>query len=208
MPKSYKHILKHFKKRDPKIHAVMENLNFDEWIKPYKSTRGENNYFLALCRSIVGQQLSGKAASSIYKRFADSFGRKVINPKNVLGKTDQELRDRGLSWAKVKYIKSLAEHVHSGELNLSKLDKLSDEEIITELTKVKGIGNWTVEMFLIFTLGREDVFSFGDLGLKKGIEKVYKRKDPTIAQMERITKKWMPYRSYGTIALWHSLEQD
>ena len=206
MSKKYNHILLHFKTTDPKIHAVMKTLDFDDWLKPYQA-RSAKGHFQALCREIVGQQLSGKAASSIFKKFTGSFKGKEITPQKILKKTDQELRDTGLSWAKVKYIKSLAENVSSGDLALEKIHKLDDIEVISQLTKVKGIGNWTAEMFLIFTLSREDVFSFGDLGLKKGIEKVYGKKSPTMKQMEKITTKWKPYRSFGTIALWYSLEQ-
>src|SRR3989344_2542633 len=103
----YKHVLLHFKTVDPKIHKVMETLNFDDWLKPYQA-RSAKGHFQALCREIVGQQLSEKAASSIFKKFTDLFRGKKITPQKILKKTDQDLRNVGLSWAKVKYIKDLA----------------------------------------------------------------------------------------------------
>ncbi|KKU30795.1 MAG: HhH-GPD family protein [candidate division WWE3 bacterium GW2011_GWA1_46_21] len=182
----------------------MQNLHFGEWFNPRKAKRG-SDYFMALCREIVGQQLSGKAAGSIFKRFENLLGSK-ITPQNIIARKDQEMRDCGLSWAKVKYIKSLAQLVHDKVIDLEALPTLPDEDVVGELVKVKGIGPWTAEMFLIFTLNRENVFSFGDLGLKKGIEKVYSIKDPSKDKIAKIVNKWDPYKTYGSIALWHSLE--
>ena len=120
---------------------------------------------------------------------------------------DQKIRDAGLSWAKVKYLKDLADKVKNKVIHLEKLDTLSNEEVITELTKVKGIGPWTAEMFLMFTLGREDVFSHGDLGLKNAIKKLYGfKKDPTRKQVEKIIARWTPYKTYACRILWKSLE--
>jgi len=130
----------------------------------------------------------------------------VVDPKKLLKIKDQKLRDVGMSWGKVRYVKDLAIKHLGGEIDLSKLSSLSNEQVITELTKVKGIGPWTGEMFLMFTLRREDVFSFGDLGLKRGIEKLYNLKEPTVAQIEKIIMPWSPYKTYGSIALWHSLD--
>jgi len=200
-------IANHFENVDPKIYAFMRNLNFDDWFSPHKK-QTDKDYFVALCREIIGQQLSGKAASSIYGRFANLFETSKITSDLVLAVSDQKLRDCGLSWAKVSYIKSLAQLKKSGTVALEALPKLSDEKVVEELVKVKGIGPWTAEMFLIFTLNRQNVFSFGDLGLKKGIEKVYDLNDPSTKQIEKIIRKWEPLKTYGSIALWHSLEVD
>ncbi len=164
------------------------------------------DYFLSLCREIVSQQLSGKSAHAIFTRFLKLFPKQKQNAQKILKFTDQKLRDVGMSWAKVKYLKDLAQKVVNKEINLKKLDGLGDLQVIEELTKVKGIGPWTAEMFLIFSLAREDVFSFGDLGLKKAIMKLYKHEKPTQKQLERIVNKWKPYRSYAAILLWRSLD--
>lgn len=199
------HILKHFKKADSILHSHMKNVDFDEWFNPRQKLKTDN-HFLALTREIIGQQLSGKAANSIFKRFLDFYGTEQIRPKDLLNTVDEEIRNLGLSWSKVKYIKGLAQKVDSGELILAQLKDLPDENVITTLTDIKGIGPWTAEMFLIFTLGRENVFSYGDLGLKKGIEKIYGIKDPEKEQIETIIKSWEPYKTYGSITLWNSLD--
>lgn len=207
MTKSHSlNIKKHFKKNDPVIYEVIKDLDFNEWLNPRVRKRTKHGYFAALCREIIGQQLSGKVAGTILKRFKELFKSKIVNPKDVLKIKDQKLRDVGMSWAKVSYIKDLALKTVKKELNLKALDKLKDKDVMEALLKVKGIGPWTAEMFLIFTLGREDVFSHGDLGLKKGIEKLYKLKDPSLKQIEKIVKKWSPYKSCGSIALWQSLD--
>lgn len=204
--KNHRSIKLHFKKIDPVIYKFMVDLDFSNWLKPLVKKRIEHVYFAALCRAIVGQQLSGKAARTIHSRFQELFPKKQVNPKKALKLKDQKLRDAGLSWGKVSYIKDLAHKHLSREVKLNNLRDLTNEEVIEELTKVKGIGPWTSEMFLMFTLGRENVFSFGDLGLKKGIEKLYKLKSPTQKQIEKIIKPWTPYKTYGSITLWQSLE--
>lgn len=199
----------HFKKVDPIIHAAMVDLDFDVWIKPRKEKRGNGkDYFSALTREIIGQQLSGKAANAIIKRFKSLLKNEIIDPQKLLKIPDQKLRDVGMSWAKAKYVKNIAEVYLTNTVKFDQFDKLSDEEIIKELTTIKGVGPWTAEMFLIFTLGREDIFSFGDLGLKKGFTKLYRVENPTKDQIEKVTSKWTPYRSYGSITLWHSLDTE
>ena len=150
--------------------------------------------------------MSGKAASTIFGRFEKLFGKKKVTPENILKLPDQKLRDAGMSWGKVKYVKDLAQKTLSKEINLETLETLEEDVVIAELTKVKGIGKWTAEMFLMFTLRRENIFSFGDLGLKKGIAKIYNIKNPTPKQIEKIIKKRHPYKSFGSFALWQSLE--
>jgi len=125
----------------------------------------------------------------------------------LLKLSDKKIRSCGTSNSKVSFLKDLAAKVLKNDLKLNKLDKLSDDLVIKELTKVKGIGPWTAEMFLMFTLGREDIFSHGDLGLKNAIKKLYKfKKEPTRKQIEKIVEIWKPYRTYASRILWKSLE--
>lgn len=198
-----KHVLEHFKIKDPTLHKYALKVKRIEPIKKDKPDR----YFYQLCRDIVGQQLSGKAADTIFGRFEKLFPDGIIQPPDILAIPHEKMRSVGMSNAKARYVRHLAEaYLHEG-LPLLELDSMADEEIIIELTKVKGIGRWTAEMFLIFTLGRGDVFSFGDLGLKKGLMKVYGfKKEPTKKQIEKIVKNWSPYKSFASRVLWGSLE--
>lgn len=159
--------------------------------------------FIDLVESIISQQLSEKAASTISGRFHALFKTKKISARQILFLKDETLRGVGISWSKASYIKAIATAVETKAVNFEALEGLTDEEIIKELTKIKGVGTWTAEMFLMFSLGREDIFSYGDLGLRRGIMKVYKfKKDPTIFQMKRLEKKWKPYRTYAARMLW------
>lgn len=195
-------IIQHFADNDPIIHDAIQRTNFSAWLKPRKT----DEYFISLCREIVSQQLAGSAARAIFGRFKELFGNDPITPDKILEIPSQTLRDIGMSWAKAKYIKDLSDRTLQKSLDLSSLNQLDDDSVITELTKVKGIGPWTAEMFLLFTLQRKNIFSHGDLGLKKGLEKLYKISDPTENQINNIIKPWSPYKSYGSIALWQSLE--
>lgn len=195
-----KNIVDHFKKNDPILHAVIPD-NFDT------VQRKEIDFFIALCESIVSQQLSIKAADTIFARFKVLFPTTIPTPELTTKLSIEQLRAVGLSNAKANYIKDLAQKVYSKEIDLDHIKTLSNEEVITELTKVKGIGRWTAEMFLMFALGREDIFSYGDLGLRKAIQKLYKlKKEPTPTQAEKIAKKWIPYRTYACRILWKSLD--
>lgn len=158
------------------------------------------SYFHHLCREIIGQQLSGKVADVIYSRFLKLLKNK-ITPENILKVSGDQIRAIGLSWSKIKYIKDLATKTQNDEIEFTNFPQMDNESIAKELIKVKGIGPWTAEMFLIFTLGREDVFSFGDLGLKNGFKKIYHHDlDP------KVIAKWSPYRSYACLALWKVLD--
>ena len=163
-----------------------------------------NNYYESLVRSIVYQQLSGKAASIIYERFLDLFVFDIYpEPKNVLAVSIETLRSSGLSYQKANYIRDLSEKWQDGTVNLSDIDSMTDEEISSELIKVKGIGQWTADMFLMFTLGRSDVFPFGDLGIQKGFMVLTNmNRLPVQKEMERKTKKWQPYRTVAAWYLW------
>jgi len=163
-----------------------------------------NNYYESLVRSIVYQQLSGKAASIIYERFLDLFVFDIYpEPKDILAVSIEMLRSSGLSYQKVNYIRDLSEKWQDGTMNLTDIDSMTDEEISSELIKVKGIGQWTADMFLMFTLGRPDVFPFGDLGIQKGVMIITNmNRLPTQKEMERKTKKWQPYRTVAAWYLW------
>ncbi len=163
-----------------------------------------SDYFEDICSNIVGQQLSGKAADTIFSRFKLAVGGEVT-PEAILKTDPQDLRNAGMSWGKVSFVKDLAEKTKSGELQTKKLDKLSDEEVIKEMVAVKGIGLWTAQMFLMFSLGRVDIFPTDDLGIRKGFEKVtgktLKSKD-----MLEFSKRWQPFRTVACWYLWRSLD--
>ncbi|NCN06551.1 MAG: DNA-3-methyladenine glycosylase 2 family protein [Candidatus Pacebacteria bacterium] len=202
----YEHVFVHFKKVDPIIYEVLLKVDLGKWFERVESRTTGTDYFVALCRAIVGQQLSGKAASAIYKKFEQFFGGEYT-PKQILLAADHSVRNIGLSWAKVKYVKDLAQKFQDNEVDFNSLDSLSEDEVIVELTKVKGVGSWTAEMFLMFTLLRQDIFSFGDLGLRKGIIKLYKIEKPSKEQIQKIIAPWSPYKTFGSVALWQCLEQ-
>lgn len=199
-----KSIKEHFKKNDPIIYSVlcgMDLVILPQIKEPY-------SYFQKLCREIIGQQLSNKSSDAILNRFYNLFPDKIVNPEILLNLSEQELRNVGMSWAKARYIKDLAFQTMNKTVNFSKLHLLKDEVVIKELTKVKGIGNWTAEMFLIFTLGREDIFSLGDLSLRRAIQKLYKfKKEPNENQIIKVVQKWSPFKSYGCLALWESVDR-
>lgn len=166
------------------------------------------NPYESLVEAIITQQLSAKAADSISTKFRAIYG-KFPKPSDVMETSDAKLRKAGLSYMKVSYIKNLSKKVESKEIRLSYMKNLSDEEIIVQLTQVKGIGRWTAEMFLIFSLGRLDVLPVGDLGLRKGIKNLYSLEElPEKEQIERIAEKWRPYRSMATWYLWRSQDES
>lgn len=166
----------------------------------------KKDLFDDLAESIISQQLSVKASDAIYKRVIDLMPSKLLTPQNLLKVKDEDLRKTGLSFGKIKYLKDLSEKVESGQLDLNKLDVLDNEEVIAELTKVKGIGRWTAEMFLMFALGRPDIFSHGDLGLKNAMKKIYGFENYKIEEVEDVVIKWSPYRTLAARVLWRSLE--
>lgn len=195
-----KDALKHFKKTDPILYAVAVKIKLEDHPKP-------DDYFVDLVDSIISQQLSGKAAATIFGRFKKLFPREEITAKQLLKIPDEKIREAGISYSKIKYIKGIAEAVINKQINLNDLDKLSDEEVILELVKLKGVGNWTAEMFLMFTLGRPDIFSAGDLGLQNAMIKLYKLDaKPKKEILIEISQKWSPYRTTASRILWKSLE--
>ena len=161
----------------------------------------------ALLRSIVGQQLSTKAASTIYGRMLDLFGGHAPTPKQLLAVDPDKIRAAGLSRPKISYLRDLAEHVEKGELELELLDELPDEEVIEQLTAVKGIGEWSAHMFLMFHLGRPDILPVGDQGIRRAVQVQYGlRKIPDPKRLEKIARPWRPYRTLACLYLWSSLD--
>jgi DNA-3-methyladenine glycosylase II len=165
-----------------------------------------NDPFQSLVESIIYQQLAGRAANAIYNRFINYYNNKQITPARILNSPNDNLKKVGLSNRKIDYLKNLASHVYDGRINLEELPKMNDEEIINKLVNVKGIGRWTSEMFLIFSLGRQDILPVTDLGVRKAIQKVYSLSElPKPNTMMEIANPWRPYRSIATWYLWKSL---
>jgi DNA-3-methyladenine glycosylase II len=160
----------------------------------------------ALLRAIVGQQLSTKAARTIYGRVLELFDGQTPSPAQLLEAGEEDLRAAGLSGRKVEYVRDLATHVLDGELELDRLEELGDEEVIEEIVAVRGLGVWTAEMFLLFHLERPDVLSGGDLGIRKAIQVEYGLKEmPTPTRVIEIGEPWRPHRSLASLYLWESL---
>jgi|AGTN01.1.fsa_nt_gi 3-methyladenine DNA glycosylase/8-oxoguanine DNA glycosylase len=195
-------ILKNFDKISAALSsdAVMKKL-IEKYGPLELEPEGETFSFLA--SAIAGQQLSGKVADVIWKRVLKLAGE--ITPEILLSLKDGDLRAAGLSFSKISYIKNLASAVIEGRVRIDKFEELPDEEIIKELTSVKGIGPWTAEMFLIFSLCREDVFSAGDGGLARAIDILY-GKEHAKKERLKLSESWKPYRSYASLYLWKSLE--
>lgn len=164
-----------------------------------------DNYFEALLSAIVGQQLSGKVADVIWGRFK-ALMEDEAQPWKVIAAPETDLRAIGLSNAKVRYVKALSEAVESEVLCLAALNAMDDDEIVRRLTTIKGIGAWTAEMFLIFSLGRPDVFSCGDGGLQRAAQWLYSI-DPKRDELLRVSSLWKPFRTYGSLYLWEALNQ-
>ena len=198
-----KRAIKHLSKHDNTLSTIIKNIGI------INLTR-HRRYFYALLDAIIGQQLSIYAADKIASRFMDLFDKNPL-PEQILDTNDITLRSVGLSNAKVKYVKDLSQKVITKEIRLSKLSRMPDEEIIAELTKVKGIGVWTSHMFLIFTLGRLNVLPFSDLGIRKAVMLNYQlKKLPDEKKIRSIAKKynWDPYCSVVSRYLWKSLDNN
>ena len=191
--------INHLKNSDPILSAIIERVG---------ACRMEFGppEFHSLAEAIVYQQLNGKAAVTIFKRFAALAGDPVM-PAGILKLTDAQLRSVGLSKQKSTYLKDMAQRAARGELNFSRLPEMSDDEVIKHLTQVKGVGVWTAHMFLMFTLRRPNVLPTGDFGIQMAMKKHYKkRKMPKPEQMAKIAKPWEPYRSVACWYLWRSLD--
>jgi DNA-3-methyladenine glycosylase II len=192
----------HLAKNDPILVPTIKRAGLCT-IKPVKS----EDYYWELVDAIISQQLSVKAAHAIEERFKALYPGALPTPDQILVTPDEKLRQVGLSRAKATYVKSLAQHIRDGKLELEKLNSLSNNEIAGELTIVKGIGEWTAHMFLIFAMARLDVLAVGDLGIKTGIQKLYNF--PALPTAEQITKlakqnNWHPYESVACWYIWHA----
>jgi len=187
-------------KQDPNLTRIIERIG-DYQIKK------RNNHFAVLIESIISQQLASAAAEAIFARFKKLYPKfptvtQILNTKNA------KLRSAGLSGMKIEYLKDLAQKIEDGKLKMRSLSKMTDDEIIEHLTQVKGIGRWTAEMFLIFSLGRLDVLPVGDLGLRKGVQMAFSMSElPKPKEVEKIGVRWKPYRSIATWYLWKSLQK-
>ena len=197
---SYQKALRHLSKPDKVMAGIIRRTK----LKPLTPAK---NHFQSLVVSVINQQLSGKAADTITKRFVALFGKSFPKPKAVLKLSDAKLRTAGLSFSKISYIKNISHALKNREVDFKKLEKDSDEEIIQALTKLKGIGRWTAEMFLIFSLARPDVFSKGDLGLRNAVKKLYKIDAlKHHKKIDALQNLWKPHRSLASRHLWASLE--
>ena len=168
--------------------------------------RKRKNICIYLCASIMSQQLSTKVADVIYKRFITLYGGKEPLPQQILDTPSETLRNIGLSYAKVSYVKNVAQFEMEFGMDIKKLSKMSNEEVIEYLVVIKGVGGWTIEMLLMFALGREDVFAVDDLGIQNAMIKLYNLDNTDKKQLKedmlRISKKWSPYRTYACVHLW------
>jgi DNA-3-methyladenine glycosylase II len=171
-----------------------------------KRERGGDAYG-ALVRSIVGQQLSTKAAATIYGRMLELFGGHTPTPKQLLKVDPDKIRAAGLSRPKIAYLRDLATHVEEGTLELERLPDLPDEEVAAQLTAIKGLGQWTADMFLMFHLGRPDILPVGDQGIRRAVKVQYRlRKMPDPKRLEKLARPWRPYRTLACLYLWSSLD--
>jgi DNA-3-methyladenine glycosylase II len=202
MPASHRPAVAHLKRVDPVLAKVIERVG------PYRlQVRRTGTHYDALVRSIVYQQLSGKAAGTIHRRFTELYPGKRPRADRVLLSNDEELRSAGLSRQKIGYLRDLSARVADRSLPLAHLGRLTDDDIIEHLVQVKGIGRWTVQMFLMFRLGRPDVLPELDLGVQNAIQRAYGlEKRPTPKDVLRIGEKWRPYASVASWYLWRSLE--
>ncbi len=196
--------LKHLKRVDPVLARVIATVGACT-LRPH----ADGTHFNYLVRAIVYQQLSGKAAATILGRVRDLLGGPMIDPLPFLDTPDEPLRTAGLSRQKIGYLRDLAQRAVSGALQVGALHQLPDEDVMTQLVQVKGIGKWTAQMFLMFRLGRPDILPDGDLGIQKGVKKAYGlRKLPSPARVEKIGAPWAPYRTVASWYMYRVLEVD
>jgi len=171
------------------------------------SLKRRNHHFAVLVESIISQQLATKAAEAIFRRFTKLYP-KFPTATQILATRRSKLRKTGMSGMKIDYLKDLARNIEEGKLKIKSLPKMSDEQVIEQLTQIKGIGRWTAEMFLIFSLGRQDVLPVHDLGLKKAVQFAFSLPQlPKPKEVEKLGERWKPYRSIATWYLWKSLQK-
>jgi DNA-3-methyladenine glycosylase II len=195
----------HLREADPVLGAIVEAYGP---LKEEERVRGRPaDAYGALVRSITGQQLSVKAAATIYGRVTDLYGGHTPTPAELIATDPEDLRTAGLSYSKAAYLRDLAEKVEDGELDLAALPQLDDAAVSAMLIEVKGLGQWTIDMFLMFHLGRPDVLPVGDLGIRNAAKAAYGlRKLPTPDRLKRLARPWRPYRTLASLYLWESLD--
>jgi DNA-3-methyladenine glycosylase II len=199
----------HLREADPRMRDLIDRVGGLGERGGRRGIRPDDHYG-ALVRAIVGQQLSSKVARVMNQRLYERYGGRPPTPAEVLAEDPEELRAAvGLSRAKVGFLRSLAEHVVSGDLELERMNRLPDDEVIAELVAVKGIGEWTAHMFLLFHLDRPDVLAVGDLGIRAAIRNLYQLPElPDAGEIERLAEPWRPYRSTACRFLWRSLDNQ
>ncbi len=188
-------------KRDEKMSVLIREFGLPDFDP-------KQDYFQSLQRSIVFQQLSGKAANIIYERFINLIPKTVtLSPKEILKLDKDEMRKTGLSFQKINYLRNLAYFFENNSFQKKDVERMTDEEISNALTQIKGIGQWTVDMFLMFTLNREDILPYTDLGIQKGFKKIFNMNNlPTKKEMEDHSKIWRPYRTIACWYLWRTVD--
>ncbi len=193
----------HLRAADPVLARLLDRVG-----EPDRERAPRPDHYAALVRSIVGQQLSVRAARAIHGRVLEFFGGDEPTPRQILAADPEELKAAaGLSRAKVTFLRSLAEHVEAGDLELDRLDDMGEDEVIAELTAVKGIGEWSAHMFLMFQLRRPDVLATGDLGIRRAVERAYGLRDlPSAEELRALAEPWRPHRTAACLLLWHSLD--
>ena len=190
---------------DPVLARVMAETG-EMTLERRRRGRPQGDAYGTLLRTVIGQQLSAKAAFTIHGRVLELYGGAHPSPEELLGTPEEDLRACGLSGRKVEYMRSLAEHIQDGSLQLERLDQLSDEEVIEEIVAVRGFGEWSAQMFLMFFLERPDVLPTGDLGIRKAVQIHYGLDElPGPDELTRIAEPWRPHRSLACIHLWESL---
>ena len=194
--------VRHLKRADPVLARVITRVGPCRF-----EARRDGTHFDAVARAIIYQQLSGKAAATIHGRMRDAFGGRDPEPAELLAMPDEPLRAAGVSRQKLGYLRDLAARVHGGEVPLHALDDLSDDEVLAALVRVKGVGRWTAQMFLMFRLGRMDILPELDLGVQRGIQLAYGlKKLPGPKDVLRYGRPWAPYRSVASWYLWRSID--
>lgn len=202
IPRGARRAIAHLTTADPILSEVIRRVG-----QFRLAPRAEGTHFDAVCRSIIYQQLSGKAAATIHGRVLDLYGGRSPSPRELATTADERLRGVGLSRQKLSYLKDLAARVASSELPIETLHELADDDVIDALVRVKGVGRWTAQMFLMFRLGRPDVLPELDLGIQKAIQRAYRlRKRPLPQRVLKIGAIWAPYRTVASWYLWRSLE--
>jgi DNA-3-methyladenine glycosylase II len=193
---------------DPRLAALIAEVGPCKLAAHHSLSPDPSTFFESIVESIVSQQLSTKAADTIFARVLALGNGKLLPPDELLRIEEPVLRAAGLSGQKIAYMRDLCEKVRSGAVRLDELPKLDDEGVIEHLRRVKGVGRWTAEMFLIFRLGRPDVLPVADLGIQQGMKKLYNmRKDPTPERMQKTAKPWRPYRTIACWYLWRHYER-